>query len=99
MSATSEFIEVLKTEVSEDVFERIWEKAQPLIEKRLYNNSFNLKAAAKYIGSSEEHIRGLCRKRKIHFYKIGNEYRLRQTVLDEWMINQERINCDFAKEG
>jgi excisionase family DNA binding protein len=92
VSTTAEFIEVLKSEVSEDVFTRIWSKAEPLIEKRLYNNSFNLKGAAKYVGASEDFMRSLCRQKKIRFYKVGNEYRLRQSILDEWMIVQEYDN-------
>lgn len=95
MSSTAEFIEVLKSEVSEDVFDRIMDKVQPLINKRLYNNSFNLKAAAKYIGCSEYHIRTLCRQKKIRHYMIGVEFRIRQHVLDEWMEQQERNNCLF----
>lgn len=90
---TSDLVEAIKSEVSEDVFARIWDKAEPLILKRLHNNSFNLRGAAKYVGASEEHMRSLCRKRLIRFYKVGNEYRLRQTVLDEWMQSQERENC------
>ncbi|MGO4548058.1 excisionase family DNA-binding protein [Paenibacillus sp. 2TAB23] len=92
MSSTAEFIEVIKSEVSEDVFTRIWSKAEPLIEKRLFNNSFNLKGAAKYVGASEDFMRILCRKKRIRFYKVGNEYRLRQSVLDDWMHAQEQDN-------
>lgn len=93
MSATSKFIEILKTEVSEEVLERVLNKLEPLINKRLYNNSFNLKEAAKYVGSSESHMRTLCRQKKIKHYMIGNEYRIRQYVLDKWMEQQESDNC------
>lgn len=92
INSTTDFIEAIKTEVSEEVFYRIYEKIEPMIVQRLRNNSFDLKQAAEYIGSSESMVRTYCRQRKIKFYKIGNQYRIRQIVLDEWMSKQEEAS-------
>ncbi|MEK4512893.1 helix-turn-helix domain-containing protein [Paenibacillus sp. FSL K6-2524] len=91
--STTDFIAALKSEVAEDVFAQVWEKAEPLIKLHLTNNSFGIEEAAAYIGCSGRMLRELAKKGSIRYYKIGNEYRFRQRVLDEWMERQESSNC------
>lgn len=90
--STLDFIEVLKAEVSEDVFSRLMEKLEPLIQQRIHNNSFSTKEAAAYIGCSTRQLQEMCKKGIIKHYRIGVDYKFRQIVLDEWVKRQEERN-------
>lgn len=91
--STSDFIETLKSEVSEDVFSRLWDRLEPLVKQKLNHNAFSTREAAIYIGCSERKLMRMCKTGEIKFYKIGVDYRFRQTVLDEWMAEQEKASC------
>jgi excisionase family DNA binding protein len=92
--STLDFIETLKTEVSEDVFVRLMEQLEPLIQQKLRHNAFGTQEAAAYIGCSDRMLQLMCKRREIKFYKIGTDYRFRQSVLDEWIAEQERASCN-----
>ncbi|MGF6358041.1 excisionase family DNA binding protein [Paenibacillus sp. 4624] len=88
--STSDFIESLKAEVSEDVFQRLMDKFEPLIVQRLKHNSFTTQEAASYLNCSDRMLQLMCKRGEIKFYKIGTDYRFRQTALDEWITTQEQ---------
>lgn len=91
--STYEFIEALKVEVSEDVFVRLMDKLEPLIDQKLRNNAFSSEQAAAYLNCSPRKLQEMCRRKEIRFFKIGVDYRFRQSVLDEWIAEQERASC------
>lgn len=88
--STLDFIDTLKAEVSEDVFQRLLDKLEPLIIQRLNHNSFNTQEAAAYLKCSDRMLQIMCKRGEIKFYKIGTDYRFRQTALDEWITAQEQ---------
>lgn len=94
--STLDFIEALKTEVSEDVFGRLLQKLEPLIQQKLKHNAFSTPEAALYIGCSERTLQLMCKRGEIRFYKIGTDYRFRQSILDEWIIERERASCSSS---
>lgn len=97
--STLDFIEVLKAEVSEDVFSRLMEKLEPLIQQRIHNNSFGTKEAAAYIGCSPRQLQEMCKKGIIKHYRIGVDYKFRQVLLDEWIRKQEERNYTMKEDG
>lgn len=94
--STLDFIETLKAEVSEDVFVRLMDKLEPIIQQKLQHNAFSTQEAAAYLKCSDRMLQQMCRERKIRFYKVGIDYRFRQTVLDEWIAEQERASCSSS---
>lgn len=88
--STADFIEALKAEVSEDVFQRLMERFEPEIKQKLFHNVFGIKEAAAYLGCGVRTLQMMCKRKEIKFYRIGTEYRFRQSTLDEWMKEQEQ---------
>ncbi|WP_025690914.1 helix-turn-helix domain-containing protein [Paenibacillus zanthoxyli] len=95
--STLDFIETLKSEVSEDVFVRLMDKLEPLIQQKLHHNAFSTQDAAAYLGCSDRMLQLMCKRGEIKFYKIGTDYRFRQKVLDEWIAEQEKASCSSSE--
>lgn len=86
---TSDFIEVLRKEISSDIEQRVIEKLTPIIEQRLYGNVFSVKEAAKYLGVSESTLRRMMADGEIKFFSVRGQHFFRQQVIDEWILKQE----------
>ncbi|MEK3736009.1 MULTISPECIES: helix-turn-helix domain-containing protein [Paenibacillus] len=52
-----------------------------------------VKEAAPYVGASEYKLRELVRNKKIPAYRIGAKILFRKEVLDQWIADQESMNC------
>lgn len=90
--ASTNFIESFCKEITVYLKQQIMDELEPEIAKSLYSSVFGIQEASSYLGCSGRMLRQLCKKGDIRYYKIGNEYRFRQVVLDEWIEDQEKLH-------
>lgn len=79
---TGDFIEALRRDVIAQIREEVLAELKPLIEQRVYGNTFDLKEAARYRGVSESTMRRMVEGREIPFFRQRGQLFFRQTDLD-----------------
>lgn len=85
--STTDLIEALRADISNDLFDQLLEKLQPEIERRLYANIFDVMEASRYLKVSASTLRRLVKDGEIPFYRLRGQLFFRQLDLDKHIEN------------
>ncbi|PCJ16425.1 MAG: hypothetical protein COB02_16300 [Candidatus Cloacimonadota bacterium] len=55
---------------------------------QLLEEILTLKETSKYLRISSESLRTLIKKREIPVAKVGNQWRFKKSLIDQWIFNQ-----------
>lgn len=80
---TPEFIEALRSDIASGLKQQILAELQPVIERRLYANIFDLQEACRYLKVSESTLRRMVRKGEVLYFRQRNQLYFRQIDLDK----------------
>lgn len=91
MPTTSEFIELLRDEIKQDLRQEILSELQPELERRLYSNVFDFAEACRYLKVSDSTLRRMVKDNEIPFIRYRTLIHFRQTSLDRWLEAKEQL--------
>jgi excisionase family DNA binding protein len=94
---TNDFITALRSDIQNEVKEQLLSELLPIIEVKLYDNTFSIKEAAKYLRISESTLRKLVDAKEVPNYRIRGQIFFRQVSLEQWRSNLENENIMIAQ--
>jgi excisionase family DNA binding protein len=94
---TTEFIELLRKDISNDLEQKLLDRLVPLIEQKLSGNVFDFKQATEYLNLSESTLRRMVSDKEVPFFKQRGQFFFRQNDLDRWIDEQVASNYKFVK--
>lgn len=93
---TSDLIRALRQDIEMDLREKLLSELLPIIEVKLYDNTFSIKEAAKYLKISESTLRKMVDAKEVPNYRLRGQIFFRQTSLEQWLSNLENENTEIA---
>lgn len=86
---TSDLITALRQDIETNMREKLLSEILPIIEEKLYSNTFTIKESAKYLRVSESTLRKLVDNHEIPHFRLRGQIFFRQTSLDQWIAELE----------
>lgn len=90
MPSTTEFIEVLRSEIKQELRDEIMAELKPTIEQLLYANVFDFAEACRYLKVSDSTLRRMVKNGEIPFIRNRTLIHFRQISLDKWLEGNEK---------
>ncbi|QZN78694.1 MULTISPECIES: helix-turn-helix domain-containing protein [Paenibacillus] len=90
MPSTTEFIEVLRSEIKQELRDELMAELKPTLEQLLYANVFDFAEACRYLKVSDSTLRRMVKNGEIPFIRNRTLIHFRQIALDKWLEAKEK---------
>ena len=78
----------MKSEILDDLEQRIWERLEPRIQQELLARHMSIADTAEYLHVSEPTVRRMIRERTIPSFRVRGQIFVRQMDVDAWIQQQ-----------
>lgn len=88
MSLFEQAMHEMKSEVLDELEQKMWERLEPRIQQELHARHMSVADTADYLHVSEATVRRMIKDRDIPSFKVRNQILIRQMDVDEWIQKQ-----------